>query len=569
MAVTSRMGQRHAQVADILNDINESIGSSSARDLVDEDAATYVVPRGLRRAVARTALHMLQEMAGINYYTPKRKRAYQAYLDGLKSGETPLKARQFHTKDDPGASARLKSRDAAERKDKKRRKKKVASKTPQPPAEDRADDKDVDKTYLDKHGKKMSLMPGLSRMGKRRREGKIGSGGPTKRPGRSVADKVASLRKADERLGAIGAKEGRGSKTAPPGMPPGFQRPMRQPVHGTIPSEFRAHQRRKGVDLDALEKERQRRSPGVKGGRERFMGPLRAGELPPRIGHKAAGLTAKAGKLARMRGRHPSLRNREHDTAKGYDKSPPPVHSSGKKSNKKFANATTFRDSDDDAMLHTDRSHSGSRASADTSEFAFHGNTEQDPRQKWYRVSKEGGYASAMASLRKVYGKSKAMRNKVVSKVKSTGFADSSGHQINVKPTGSLHNERGACVRKPGPKDQHGNALRDSDGNKIKGPLTAVGKALKKRDPSEFYRLCKGTHDDVGGTKKGRSEYERGFDPRHDDASKVNRLHKAAELGKADKPTDNIKTHMVARGPRRGAYEKLVRGVGAHAERRS
>jgi hypothetical protein len=513
---------------------------------------------------------MLQEMAGINYYTPKRKRAYQAYLAGLKPGEKPLKARQFHTKDDPDAQAKLKSRDASEVKAKRKRKrKKVASKTPQPSSDDGADDEGADKTYLDKRGKKLSLMTGLSRMGKRRREGKIGSGGPTRRPGRSVADKVAALRKADERLGVVGAGEGRGSKKAPPGMPRGGRRAMRQPTHGVIPSEFRAHQGRKGVDLAALEKERQRRSPGVKGGRERFMGPLRGGELPPRIGHTPAGLTAKAGKLARMRGRHPSLRDREHDTAKGYHKAPPAVHSSGKKSNKKFANATTFRDSDDDAMLHTDKSHSGSRANADTSEFAFHGNTEEDPRNKWYRVSKEGGYASAMASLRKVYGKSQAMRGKVISKVKSTGFVDGSGHQIDVKPTGSLHNERGSCVRKAGPKDKDGKALRDSDGNKIKGPLSAAGQALKKRNPSEFYRLCKGSHDDIGGTKKGRSEYERGFDPRHDDASKINRLHKAAERGKKDKPSRNIAIHQMARGPRRAQFKAKMRRIGASARRGS
>jgi hypothetical protein len=280
-----------------------------------------------------------------------------------------------------------------------------------------------------------------------------------------------------------------------------------------------------------------------------------------------------------MRHTLPHLRNRDHDDAKGYDpdeprfpgraprgpsksgdssvtskkdgyhtdKSGKEVHSSGKSSNKKFANATTFRDSDDDAMLHTDKSKKGSRATASDSEFAFKGNVKKDPRQKWYRVSKQGGYASAMASLGKSYHKAGDMRSKVMAKVKSTGFVDDDGHQINVKPTGAIHNERGACVKQKN------------------GELTALGKHLKKTQPSEFYRLCKGSHGPSGSPD--RNEYERGFDPKHDDAKSINRLHKAAEGGKAAKPSANIEKHALAKPGRAQSIHNYVRRIGSHAGR--
>jgi len=343
-----------------------------------------------------------------------------------------------------------------------------------------------------------------------------------------------ALRQARERLRQVGAKADRGQIHAPPGQSVGRRRQMPMPPD-EMPGKFARAQDKKSKDLDWLEKERQRRT----------------------------GVTKSAGKLARMQHRHELLRSRDHDQAKGYDQSPPrttgkkdhhvasdgsEVHSSGKKDNKKFANATTFRDSDDDAMLHTDKSTEGSRASADSDEFVFKGDTKKDPRQKWYRVSKEGGYASAMASLGKAYHKSPDMRSKGAAKVKSTGFTDASGHQIDVKPTGALHNERGACVHKD------------------TGRLTSVGKALKKHRPDEFYRLCKGPHGG-SGTAAGRSEYERGFDPRHDDAHKVRKLHKAAEAGKADKPEKNIAQHMAARPGRRADIHGAVRSIGRKAVR--
>ena len=275
------------------------------------------------------------------------------------------------------------------------------------------------------------------------------------------------------------------------------------------------------------------------------------------------GVVGKAGKLARMRGKHALLRDKQHDAAKGYDADEPQttgkwkghhkdsagnqVHSSGKKSNKKFANATTFRDSDDDAMLHTDKSTEGSRASADSDEFVFKGDVDKDPRQKWYRVSKEGGYASAMASLGKSYHKAPDMRSKVIDKVKSTGFVDAKGRQIKVDPTGALHNERGICVRTKA------------------GRLTRQGAMLKRHNPKKFYRLCKGAHGPSG--TPDRVEYERGFDPRHDDAHKVRKLHRAAEAGKADKPEKNIAKHMAARPGRRADIHDFARSVGRKATR--
>lgn len=222
------------------------------------------------------------------------------------------------------------------------------------------------------------------------------------------------------------------------------------------------------------------------------------------------------------------------------------VHSSGKKENKKFANNTTFRSTPDDAMLHTDSTPSGARGSAGDDEFAFHGDTQHDPRQKWYRVSKEGGYASAMASLNKIYHKDPKMRAKVMQKVSSTTFPGAQGHSIHVDPTGSLHNERTACM-----KDKKGN-------------LHPEGIRLQQHNPSEFYRLCKGSHNTEGGrpvsgTAQGRSEYGAGFDPKHQDPSKLHKLHRAAMSGKADQPHANIAQHMAARPLRRKALKKTVR----------
>ena len=348
-------------------------------------------------------------------------------------------------------------------------------------------------------------------------------------------------------------------------------------LYGQRPGEFAGQEADKKKGLDWLEKERQRRSAGERG--RELPGPTREFERRLSFGGRKASVLAKAGKLARMRRTLPHLRDRDHDAAKGYDpdepmfpgrapsgssklghslvtskkdghhidKSGKEVHSSGKSSNKKFANATTFRDSDDDAMLHTDKSKKGSRATASDSEFAFKGNVKKDPRQKWYRVSKQGGYASAMASLGKSYHKAGDMRSKVIAKVKSTGFVDGDGHQINVKPTGAMHNERGACVKQKN------------------GELTALGKHLKKTQPSEFYRLCKGSHGPSG--TPDRNEYERGFDPKHDDAKKINRLHKAAERGKADIPGDNIEKHALARPGRAQDVRDYVRGIGQHAAR--
>jgi hypothetical protein len=204
------------------------------------------------------------------------------------------------------------------------------------------------------------------------------------------------------------------------------------------------------------------------------------------------------------------------------------VHAKGGKENKKFANNTTFRATPDDAMLHTDQSLSGSRAEAGDSEFAFTGDTDADPRQKWYRVSKEGGYPSAMASLNKIYHKPQKMRAKVIEKVKATTFPGAKGQMIKAEPTGALHTERPVCKT-----DKHGS-------------MHPEGIRLKNNDPGEYYRLCKGAHGPSG--TPDRDEYQSGFEPKHDDPHKLHRLHKAALLhkgegGKADKPTANIQAH--------------------------
>jgi hypothetical protein len=215
------------------------------------------------------------------------------------------------------------------------------------------------------------------------------------------------------------------------------------------------------------------------------------------------------------------------------------VHSSGRRDTKKFANNTTFRPTPDDAMLHTDKSQKGTRASAGEDEFAFHGNLDKDPRQKWYRVSAQGGYPSAMASLGKIYHKDPKMRAKVVQKVKSVQFPGAHGHSIRVHPTGALHNERTAC-------------MRDKKGN-----LHPEGHRLQAHDPGEFNRLCKGAHGPSG--TPDRDEYKAGFDPKHSDPSKLHALHRAALHGKGEKPSANIAQHAAARPLRRKFIKKAVR----------
>lgn len=223
-----------------------------------------------------------------------------------------------------------------------------------------------------------------------------------------------------------------------------------------------------------------------------------------------------------------------HDKASGQV-----VHSSGRKDTKKFANNTTFRSTPDDAMLHTDKSTKGTRATAGTDEFAFHGDTDKDPRQKWYRVSAQGGYASAMASLGKIYHKDPKMRAKVIQKVKSIQFPGAKGHSIRVDPTGALHNERTAC-------------MRDKKGN-----LHPAGEKLRASNPEKFNRLCKGAHGPSG--TPDRNEYKAGFDPKHSDPTKLHALHHAAQRGKAEQPSGNIAQHMAARPLRRKFVKKAVR----------
>jgi len=491
----------------------------------------------------------------------------EAYGD-WKKNKTPEEIAAIEAKDKSGRAKMVVQKKARAVKSQARRPKREKAATPRQPRRDapppppaagsapaQAAEAPDANTYRGKSGKRLSSAPALTRMAKRAREGKINTG-DQESPGGSIHDKIDALHQSIQQLHQAVREPGSRGKTIPyEGLPAGRRRDMSMP-RGEVPGDhgpnwtwndkerkhagFGWNQKQKQGDLAALEKDRQKRGAPIR---------------------------KKAGALVRARLKHPAFRHREpgqdaddrdreKDVAKGYSPDEhskwaghhtgpdgEPVHSSGKKANKKFANATTFTSSDDDAMLHTDKSKEGSRASADDDEFVFKGDTEKDPRNKWFRVSKEGGRASAMGSLRKAYTKGKTARSKVVAKVKSTGFTDSSGHQIDIKPTGSLHNERGACVKKP--------AVRDKDGNVTTPPrLTAVGKELKSRNPSEFYRLCKGSHAGVGGTKLGRSEYgstkkdasgatshtPRPFDPQHDDQASLRRLHKAAEDGKGSAP---------------------------------
>lgn len=343
-----------------------------------------------------------------------------------------------------------------------------------------------------------------------------------------------------------------------------------EPWRYQSPEDHAAHLAKKLADLAELEKDRQRRG--------HFK------SLAGRAGHLARTLAKHPGRRHPSDGgelgisqHHGGKRKRHIDVRKGYDpdenqwgqkpkKDDQPdsakrggqgapkanwkghavdpdtgevTHSSGNKDNKKFANRTTFGNSDDDAMLHTDKDEKGARGSAKEDEFAVKGKKlSQDPRQKWFRVSRQGGYASAMGSLGAAYHGDADVKSKVTSKVRSTGFTDSKGHQIDVRPTGHLHDERPECKKG---KD---------------GELSARGKALKARDKGEFYRLCKGVHGpaDEGARKASsaaRNEYQRGFDPQHDSASKLKKLHKAAERGKAKLPDKKI----AARKDRRAARQ--------------
>lgn len=344
-----------------------------------------------------------------------------------------------------------------------------------------------------------------------------------------------------------------GDRRAQPGRPTGRrfspghhwyddpEHPMQDPDHPLEPfrhqtrDDFKRHSSDRERELDDLSKD----------AKERGLGRGRRGQP----GHRPRELRGKASKLFRMRLKHPAHRDREQDTAKGYSPREHPrwaghhvdpdtgktVHSSGKKENKKFANSTTFGNTDDDAMLHTDKDKSGARGSADKDEFVFHGDLDKDPRQKWFRVSKDGGYASAMGSLGAAYHAGGDVKGKVIDKVRSTGFTDADGHQVHVRPTGGLHDARPECKKNPD------------------GSLTARGRALKSKDSKEFYRLCKGIHGpaDEGERKQKsaeRNEYQRGFDPQHDNRKKLLALHRAAESGKAAIPHKKIQARKARRG---------------------
>lgn len=688
MAGTPQLEQSMGRVTSILESLNKAIGAAPVDELLREDD-TYKVPFGLRRAIARTAIYMLDEAKRRGAYeglSPEERAAKEAELEEKrgkiraqkearrakekkKKEGAPARRRgqapRFRTKEEYAAE---RNREAARRVAAMRAMAKRGEVPPRELAEPRGGRKPskAKKIQAPEKQELRSLKPSDAEV-----EGRVRQALRGVRKGRSKAMRellaepkgvkgAAALAALQKRVRAgetsVGRRGQPGKKITPaaltrlrraiepvapgrteehprPGVTPGMHHRMRRPRSATPgehpPMDVRSHggepialkhgghewyQKEKAKDLGWIEGERQRRSAGEPG--KVMPGPVRPHEGRPLFGKKKAGVVAKAGKLARMRHQEPDLRPQAHDVAKGYDpeatraalldryphlrgdperlerlvarmmgpikphKDHPEaqraaarirpsergdhhvddsghkVHSTGKKENKKFANATTFRDSDDDAMLHTDRSKKGSRGEADPSQFVFHGDIAHDPRQKWYRVSKEGGYASAMASLGKSYHKPAKMRTRVISKVKSTGFVDSQGHQIDVKPTGSLWDERAPCK-----KDRH-------------GQLSHTGKVLKKTDPSEFYRLCKGTHDTeggepAGGTKKGRIEYMHGFKPQHDDAGKIHRLHKAASAGKADIPERNIARHAAARPIRRATRGETMRRIAANAARTS
>ena len=599
MPTPAQMRQRSSRVLNILQSINESIGSSGVLELGEVEGH------------GRTPLIMLQEMSAKSASTHHKKlqQKHQAYKDSLPDdhehknisfNKYKLKDRQDRGEVGKGTPRKAQKEQGKKRPARKDRGAGGSGGDDQPPEEPPtgaaqaaaggaafkgreirkkikgAPIGDIPADPRRRSGRKLAGGALQSTFTKRRGEGR-----PEFAAGASVHDKIAALQKSHDDLKDM-FHQATGGKTISRKTSPGRRGLMPKPKFGIVGGEHAPrpesrggreklrhgghdwYEKQKQADLDELEKDRQQRG----------LGRGKRGDAD----YAPAALRAKVSKLKRERLKHPAFRDREHDDAKGHfikkredpsrpgkvsrthdehpkwaghyvDDSGKTVHGSGKKSNKKFSNATTFGASDDDAMLHTDKSKTGSRGSAKDDEFVFHGDTDEDPRQKWYRVSKEGGYASAMASLGKSYHKEPGMRSKVVSKVKSTGFIDGSGHQINVKPTGAMHGERPACFKRKG------------------GALTRLGKLLKQRDPSEFARLCKGSHDGVGGTKKGRSEYDAGFDPRHDDSSKSNRLHKAAEAGKAEKPSANIAAHAAVKAGRRTDIEKAASSIDRKAVR--
>lgn len=169
------------------------------------------------------------------------------------------------------------------------------------------------------------------------------------------------------------------------------------------------------------------------------------------------------------------------------------VHSTGKKENKKFANNTTFKSSDDDALLHTDGSKEGVRAKLGKSNFVIHGrDVDDDPTKKWFPVSQDRGWASAAGSLRQAYAHPKALRSKVIEKVKQTTFMGADGRPIqagDIDPTGALHNERPHC----------------GEGSKGQAHPFAAS------NPAEHARLCKGVHGEGG-----KDEYKTNFTAKSD-----------------------------------------------------
>ncbi|MGD9725810.1 MAG: hypothetical protein AB7L09_00230 [Nitrospira sp.] len=590
MDATARLAQSLRRVSDILEDVDAAIGGSGALTIVDE-AGAYNVPLNLRRSIARTALYMLQEMSteSAAAHHEKLRSQHQAYKESLPEGHADknISFNQWKKKDREkrGSTGTGSSRKGNPKKRAKGEMppKKGAPKAPAPAkkrsapvsapsaAKKPAAKKTTSPQRLPKGThvpegmspaelkQKLASKPksrakppfeyekgqaGLQQMGRRSAQGKVPSGGPQTSTAKGIRGNVEKLNDLIDNVN-MHLRRGRGGKLGhevPPGLRQNldqhwYDREVEEPWRQQSPEAFRRHQRSKSSDLGDLEADRQARGLG------------RGTRGEP--GHVPSKLKAKASKLFRMRMSHPAHRDREHDTAKGYSpeehpkwkghhidkESGKPVHSSGRKENKKFANATTFRDSDDDAMLHTDKSKEGSRGDADKDEFVFHGNLEKDPRQKWFRVSKEGGYASAMGSLGKAYHSGGEVRQKVMDKVRSTGFVDGSGHQIDIRPTGGLHDARPECSTN---KD---------------GQLNPRGQALKDRDPKEFYRLCKGIHgpSDEGKRKQSsaeRNEYKRGFEPQHDAREHLKRLHQAAESGKAKMPTKKIKAQNQARSAR-------------------
>lgn len=628
-----RLAKSHRRVSDILEDVDVAIGRSDALRFVDESDG-YNVPAGLRQAVARTALFMLQEASNQERMAARRAKEHEAYQAWRaaqeKAGVTEkskLSKRAFRFKDKEGGLENRREKDAARQRaayasggrrfkkgkaaegapGEKKPKKQSAPRRggggggrPRPPAPPAAgaqavggDQPTPARKKADK--KQKATMPlGMKpdelkkRLNKPADTGRPdepysrGEGKKFKRllppkPGRKRDDSSQIADLFQKRVDQGATSRGDRGKTIPAPRPaPGrrfdpkhheYDRDVEEWWRKQSPADFIRHMASMARDLQAAAKEHERR------------------------GHPGS-MTARSGKLARALAKHPGHRHpaddthqrdlskghggerkRHIDVRKGYDPDEDKfgqkkqadsekrggqgapsadwkghavdpdtgevTHSSGNKENKKFANRTTFGNSDDDAMLHTDRDKSGARGSSDKKEFAIVGKkVDSDPRQKWFRVSRQGGYASAMGSLGAAYHGDEEIKGKVIDKVRSTGFTDSKGHQIHIRPTGGLHDERPECRKNPD------------------GSLNARGQKLKSRDPKEFYRLCKGIHGpaDEGARKAAsaaRNEYRRGFDPQHDSPSKIKKLHKAAEAGKAALPTKKIKARESNRASRR------------------